>query len=114
MVLGSGKSTIYSVNTRKFATRSWYMQFPLLTAPLSWQGPMHFHYRDSKITIAIIAISILSLCTNHGVYFFASVSPSLSASVQIASASCQVQMKMYAKQCGLIALLNKLFVSLMH
>ena len=44
------------------------MQFPLLTAPLSWQGPMHFHYRDSKITIrhcaiAIIAISILSLST---------------------------------------------------
>ena len=41
-----------------------YMQFPLLTAPLSWLDPMHFHYRDSKITIAIIAISILSLSTN--------------------------------------------------
>ena len=41
-----------------------YMQFPLLTAPLSWQGPMHFHYRDSKITIAIIAIWILSLSTS--------------------------------------------------
>ena len=40
------------------------MQFPLLTVPLSWQGPMHFHYCDSKITIAIIAISILSLSTN--------------------------------------------------
>ena len=39
------------------------MQFPLLTAPLSWQGPMHFHYRNSKITITIIAISILSLST---------------------------------------------------
>ena len=39
------------------------MQFPLLTVPLSWQGPMHFHYRDSKITIAIIAIAILSLST---------------------------------------------------
>ena len=41
------------------------MQFSLLTAPLSWQGPMHFHYRDSKITIAIIAISILSLSTTY-------------------------------------------------
>ena len=39
------------------------MQFPLLTAPLSWQGPMHIRYRDSEITIAIIAISILSLST---------------------------------------------------
>ena len=42
-----------------------YMQFPLLTVPQSWQGPMHFHYRDSKITMAIIAISILSLSTTY-------------------------------------------------
>ena len=40
------------------------MKFPLLTVPISWQGTMHFHYRDSKITIAIIAISILLLSTS--------------------------------------------------
>ena len=33
------------------------MQFPLLTAPLSWQGPMHFQIA--------IAISILSLSTTN-------------------------------------------------
>ena len=31
-------------------------------------GPMHFHYRGSKITIAIIAISILSLSTSFNAY----------------------------------------------
>ena len=41
------------------------MQVPLLTAPLSWQGPMHFHYRDSNFTIAITAKSILSLSTSY-------------------------------------------------
>ena len=40
------------------------MKFPLLTVPLPWQGPMDFHYRESKITIAIIAITILSLSTS--------------------------------------------------
>ena len=38
---------------------------PLLTVPLSWQGAMHFHYRDSKVTVAIIAISILLLGTSN-------------------------------------------------
>ena len=46
------------------------MQFPLLTAPLLWQGPMHFHYRDSNFTIAIITISILSLSTTQDVLSF--------------------------------------------
>ena len=32
------------------------MQFPLLTAPQSWQGPMHFHYRDSNFTMAIVKV----------------------------------------------------------
>ena len=40
------------------------MQFPLLKASLSWQGAMHFHYRDSNFTIAIIAILILTLSTS--------------------------------------------------
>ena len=31
---------------------------------------MHFHYRDSKITIVIIAITILSLSTNYALYTF--------------------------------------------
>ena len=44
------------------------MQFPLLTAPLSSQGPMHFRYLDSNFTIAIIAISILSLSTSDEIY----------------------------------------------
>ena len=40
-----------------------YMQFLLLTAP----GPMHFHYRDSNFTIAIITVSILLLSTNDDI-----------------------------------------------
>ena len=63
--LNGVRKRLIDVNPRKLKTGVSYMQFPLLKAPLSWQGPMHFHYRDSNFPIAIIAILILSLRTKQ-------------------------------------------------
>ena len=62
-VLGSSKSTISSVNTRKLAARSWLYAVSIANSPPIVAGP-NVLYCESKITIAIIAISILLLITS--------------------------------------------------
>ena len=79
-----------------------YMQFPLLTAPLSWQGPMHFHYRDSKITIVIIAISILSLSTTYKPSFSSYVHMHLIYACRVHSLHCTYMSDRVFRTCSVI------------
>ena len=55
--LGTDCANICNVKLRNLRIGFGYV------VPLSWQDPVQYHYRDSNFTIAIIAISILSLST---------------------------------------------------
>ena len=85
-----------------------YIQLPLLTDPLSWQGPMHFYYRNSNFTIAIITISILSLSTNSFIYVELGISVAVARCKRnIVSGQVVTTTKPSMRQCGLNAFYKK-------
>ena len=97
--------TISSVNPRKLRLEVGYIQLPLLTDPLSWQGPMHFHYRNSNFTIVIITISILSHSTNSFIYVELGISVAVAqCKGNIVSGQVVTTAKPSMRQCGLNAI----------
>ena len=64
--LGTDFANICTNKLRNLRIRVGYL-VPLCLVPLSWQGRVQYHYRDSNFTITIIAISILSLSTSINV-----------------------------------------------